>query len=102
MLEVIKNLIIAAAIAHGVSAYQMDKVAGRESGYDRSVVNESGCVGLYQLCPFGELDEFYKRGYTNPDDPAQQANFAAERFREGACHYSWYLTCPYLFFEHGI
>src|SRR5690348_16056914 len=93
-MAVIKALVVAAALAHSVSATAMTTVAERESGFDRYATNSEGCVGLYQLCPWGELRTFYARGYDNPWDPAQSANFAAERFAEGACPQAWRATCP--------
>jgi hypothetical protein len=93
-MAVIKALVVAAALAHGVSSTAMLTVAERESTFDRYATNGLGCVGLYQLCPRGELGGFYARGYADPWDPSEQANFAAERFREGACPQAWAATCP--------
>lgn len=94
MLAAVQALIAAAAVAHGVSAAAMLTVAQRESHLDRAAVNSEGCIGLYQLCPGSELRTFWLRGYDNPMDPAQQANFVAERFSEGACARAWAATCP--------
>lgn len=93
-MAVIKALIASAALAHAVSATAMTTVAERESNFRPAVVNSEGCIGLYQLCPWGELRTFYLRGYDNPTDAAQQANYAAERFAEGACPQAWRATCP--------
>ena len=94
MFEIIRSLIVAAAVAHGVNAEAMIRVGVRESGLSASVVNGGGCIGVFQLCPWGELNGFYRRGYTNPRDPSQQANYVAERFRQGACAQAWRATCP--------
>jgi hypothetical protein len=61
----------------------MLNVAECESTFNQFAVN-GRYKGLYQLGSPGELDTFYERGYDNPWDPSQQANFVAERFSEGS------------------
>lgn len=87
MIELIKALIVAAALAHGVNPDIMLDMARCESTFNPYVVNrdDQTIQGLYQIkYPGGEGVTFYKRGYTNRFDPAQSANFTAERIVEGA------------------
>ena len=83
VIAVVRNLIAAAAIAHGVNTAAMDQMAACESSYRPWAVNEPN-IGLYQLSRYGKLREFYQRGYDDPFDPAQQSNFVAEQLVLGA------------------
>lgn len=84
MLTLIRQLILAAALAHHVNPAVMDRMAKCESTYNQFAVNKaSGAVGLYQLLSPGELDVFYARGYNNPFDPSESANFTAEELSKG-------------------
>lgn len=75
------------AAAHGVSGAYMVAVARCESRLDPDAVGAAGELGIFQLHPRGELLNFYGRGYTDPRDPWQAADFAAARFSEGAARY---------------
>lgn len=88
MLEIIRALIASAAIAHGINVNLMDRMARCESTYNAFAVNRySGAKGLYQLKSPGELDVFYARGYDNPFDPSEAANFTAEELKAGKGYY---------------
>ena len=77
-------LVASAAVAHNVSPQWMVRVAWCESRFDPFAVSPDGSnLGLFQLNRHGLLPAFYARGYDNPFDPAQSANFAAERFAAG-------------------
>ena len=85
-----KALIVAAAVAHAVSAPLMVHMAGCESTWNPRAISPDGVnVGLYQLSRYGELPGFIAWAQAqglvpDPLDPAQQANFTAERLAAGA------------------
>lgn len=84
LLQVIRNLIVAAALAHGVDSQTMLNLASCESTFRPSIVNtSSGARGLFQLLSPGELDIFYAKGFTDWTDPSQQSNFVAEELIAG-------------------
>jgi soluble lytic murein transglycosylase-like protein len=97
VVEAIRALIVAAALAHGVDPILMDRMAYCESTYNPFAVSGPN-VGLYQLSRYGKQKDFFDRGYTDLFDPAQQANFTAEELSEGqgpawACW--WIVQRPY-------
>lgn len=49
----------------------------------------SGEIGLFQLHPYGLLPLFYRRGFTNPWDPFQQASFALWAFYTAGLASHW-------------
>lgn len=81
MFEIVRSLIVAAAIAHGVSVQQMDTIACHESGFNRYAMNGQ-YTGLYQL-GYGMQRGFFARGYNDLFDPAQQSNYVAEVLARG-------------------
>lgn len=89
MTEVIRALILAAAVQHGVSLRLMDCMAFRESTWGSRSSN------LYQLMSPGKADEFYawelEQGFLDHRlyDPARQANFVAEQLLKGAGPSAW-------------
>lgn len=98
MIEVVRNLIVAAAIAHGVATVPMIETARCESNFNAFAVNGPN-RGLYQLSVYGKLWEFYGRGFDDEWDPSQQANFAAEQFAEGQAR-AW--TCARKYISVGL
>lgn len=83
-LAAIKAIILSAAISHGVSAAVLDHMAACESSYDPAAVGDSGTsLGLYQLHVDGELGVFYARGYTDPFNARQAADFTADEVAHG-------------------
>ena len=74
------------AEAHGVSPSLLTAVADCETGHtwNPRSVGRLGELGLFQLLPAGELRGFYARGYVDPFDPWESADYAAGRFAEGA------------------
>lgn len=97
MIVIVRNLIAAAAIAHGVSATVMDDVARCESGYNAFAVSGPN-IGLYQLSTSGKAVEFWSRGYDDLFDPAQQSNYFAEKLAERDVS-AW--TCARMVFSFG-
>jgi len=81
VIEAVRALILAAAMAHGVDADLMDRLARCESGYNPNSV-AGPYMGLYQLGP-AKRQRFLAEGYDNVFDPAQQANFVAEELANG-------------------
>ena len=73
-----------AAARHGVSAARLVQVARCESRLDPNAVGRAGELGVLQLHPRGELLTFYARGFSDPFNVAQAAEFTAQRFAEGA------------------
>lgn len=86
--QVVAALVVLASTAHHVDPQRALGVGRCESGLNQFAPGG----GLYQLKPYGELPEFYRRGYTNVWDPAQQANFFAERFHEDLYLVPWKQT----------
>jgi soluble lytic murein transglycosylase-like protein len=75
-------LVREAAVEHNVNPEWLLRVARCESSLDRYARN--GIYwGLFQLGP-SERARFYARGYQDVWSPADQSNYAAERFSEGA------------------
>jgi hypothetical protein len=79
---------------YGLSPY-LARVASCESGGFRPDVvygptrGRAGEIGLFQLHPAGLLPLFRQRGYTDPWNPLQQAEFATWAFGAGlARHWS--------------
>ena len=89
MIEAIQALIVAAALAHGVSPDVMLNMAYCESTFRADVVSGPN-VGLFQLSRDGKLREFTAwetaQGLPghDPFDPARQSNFVAEQLTLGA------------------
>ena len=73
-----------AAARHGVSGARLVQVARCESRLDASAVGRAGERGGFQLHPQGELRTFYARGFTDPTNWWEAAEFTAQRFAEGA------------------
>lgn len=71
------------AQAHGIDGDYLASVAACESQWNPSAVGALGEQGLFQLAPWGEGREFRARGYSDPFDPWQSADYAAARFSEG-------------------
>ena len=83
-LDWIAEIIMDRATAHGVSGRWLISVAHCESGWNPWAIGSAGEKGLFQLHPRGELLGFYRRGYTDPFDVYEAADFTALRFAEGA------------------
>jgi hypothetical protein len=71
------------AAAHGQSGARLERVARCESSLNPAAVGRAGELGLFQLHPRGELRTFYARGYSDPHNVWEAADFAATRFAEG-------------------
>lgn len=76
MPNAVLGLVIAAAVAHGLSPQPMINIACNESRFDPRAQNGQ-YIGVFQLGR-GMQQRFYARGYTDLYDPAQQSNFVAE------------------------
>lgn len=81
LLEAVRTLIFAAAMAHGVDPGLMDRIARCESGYN-PYAQAGPYMGVFQLGP-AKQRQFLTEGYTDLFDPAQQANFVAELLAAG-------------------
>jgi hypothetical protein len=78
------SIITSAALAHGISAEWMIRVARCESGLNIYAHNPSGATGLFQFMP----GTFVGNGGVDIYDPTQQANVAAKMFANGQS-YQW-------------
>jgi hypothetical protein len=76
-------VIYQAAERYGVSGARLLAVARCESTLNPWAVGRQGERGLFQLHPQGELRTFHARGYGDPFNAWEAADFAAARFAEG-------------------
>lgn len=79
-----RDAIVEVSASHNISHSLLDCIVRRESGYNPYAVGLQREVGPVQLHPRGELNNFYRHGYTNPNDPFQSIEFLAIRINQGA------------------
>ncbi|MBI4491683.1 MAG: transglycosylase SLT domain-containing protein [Chloroflexi bacterium] len=92
-------LVVGAAERYGIDPLVLANVAFCESRLDPAAVGDGGySYGLFQLYRWGLLPEFYRRGYIDPFDPRQAADFAAWMFRRGL---AWNWTCWRVLYGRG-
>lgn len=71
-----------AAERHGVSRWYLRCISWHEARWDPYAVGDEGqSFGLFQLFKGGLLPNFYARGYRDPFNPYQSADFAASWIR---------------------
>ncbi len=82
------GIIHEAAARHGVSGAWLVEVARCETRgqpFHPQAVGDGGTsFGIFQLHRGGELGTFYARGFSDPFNVWEAAEFAAQRFAEGA------------------
>ena len=85
----IVDVITTAAGTYGVSGARLLAVARCESRLNPSAVGRAGERGLFQLHPRGLLPDFYARGYSDPMNAWESADYAASAFARGlASHWT--------------
>ncbi len=92
-MNLIMALIVSAALSHHVSPQMMLGMGGCESGFNPHNRANYPYVGLYQLSPDNQADLMRwadRQGVPGDvEDPAQQANWTAEKVVEGRAYYLW-------------
>ncbi len=81
-MALIRSIIAAAALSHGVSVNFALSVAECESTFNPAAISPYGDLGLYQISPAGKGREFLARGYSDYFDASQQADFFAQQVVE--------------------
>lgn len=75
--------IVRSAALYSVSQSEMDCMVRVESNFDPYAIGSQGELGAAQLHPQGALQDFYRRGYTDPFNPTQSMDYLAAEIAAG-------------------